>query len=208
MKIIFYILILIASFSVVFILNFTSFLSSVNFHTSLFISTSIVFIVLSLLAHHFKLSSSKPFLIVISICALPITILFLYISINFFKTLILDKSTEKNLSTIDSSPVDSKTADPMQIALYWTGIETLPVWSKNPTVELDESKGFKVLTLTFYGTTDQIKDWIASDPVFKDANKFDTSSLRSLYFILPKGEAQMVELNIDHSLNKITIITY
>lgn len=85
MKIIFYALILVASFGLGFILNFTIFLSSSNAFVGPLISTCIIFAILGASAHHFGLSDSKSFWVIIIIFALPTILFGLYILITFLR---------------------------------------------------------------------------------------------------------------------------
>lgn len=103
-----------------------------------------------------------------------------------------------------------KGSNESQILLDWTGLSSYPTWQNNDLSVVASGNQFsRQFTGTFKGSTDQIKSWVESQTVLREANVQHLEEKQQyIYQLEPKQGAQGAEVRIDYGKGVVTIEAY
>ncbi len=93
-------------------------------------------------------------------------------------------------------------------ALLWSGINSLPTWASDKTIEAKGSMFTREFVITFTGTSAQIEEWTLNESAFRNISKEQIDKSNYRFVLKPQGGAQWAEVNINLIHKKITIRTY
>jgi hypothetical protein len=99
----------------------------------------------------------------------------------------------------------AKQKEMVAIILEWGRLAPFPATATNIAIETDGGSSTRSFRASFIASRQDIQAWIKESPGLNEATVEESSNNKTIYTITPGGGANMAEVTIDYSLNKVDI---
>lgn len=130
---------------------------------------------------------------VIVVCAILFFSLVVFAMLYFFSSNTLD-----NQNSV-------KQDEMMRIVLEWGRLVPFPARATNISIKTEGGSFTRSFRASFIAPKDDIQVWLSSSPGIQETTAEEVSDNTVRYSITPGGGANLAEVTIDYSLNKVEI---